>query len=86
MTVVFRIGYGTVFLVGAPYCRLPDVVRLLGVLEFIAAVVLLALGSRQLERFVVWWLEHPPSFVRRWCSGAVAFGLLLVYASSWPAQ
>jgi hypothetical protein len=57
-------------------------VRAIGVLEFVAAVVLLGMGSARLQRFVAWWLERPPSFVRYWCSGALAFGILIAYAGA----
>ena len=82
VTVTLRMGLGALFLFAAPYCRLSDVVRIIGVLELAAAVVLLGLGSGRLQRFVTWWLERPPSFVRYWCSGALAFGILLVYAGA----
>ena len=82
VTIALRIGFGTLFLVAAPYCRLPDVVRIVGVIEFAGAMVLLGLGSGRLRRFVAWWLERPPSFVRYWCSAAFSFGLLLAYAGA----
>jgi hypothetical protein len=82
VTVALRLAFGTLFLVAAPYCRLPDVVRMVGVIELAGAVVLLALGSDRLRRFVAWWLERRPPFVRYWCSAAFSFGILLVYAGA----
>jgi hypothetical protein len=75
-----RIGFAILFLVGAPQCRLPELVRLVGVLEVAGAAVLLALGAVRLRRLVAWWLERPTSFVRGWAAGAVALGGLLAYA------
>lgn len=80
VTLGLRIASGGVFLFGAPYCRLPDLVRLVGVLEILGAALLLLLGPARLQRFVEWWLERPPAFVRYWCSAAFAFGILLAYA------
>jgi hypothetical protein len=81
-TVALRLGFGILFLLAAPYCRFPDFVRVIGVLELAGAAVLLSLGAARLNRFVVWWLERPASFVRAWCSAALAFGLLLAYAGA----
>jgi hypothetical protein len=82
VTFGLRIGFGSIFLFAAPQCRLPDLVRLIGVLEFVGAAVLLGLGSARLQRFVQWWLERPLSFVRSWCLAALAFGMLLAYAGA----
>jgi hypothetical protein len=82
VTVALRLGFGALFLLAAPYCRLPDFVGVIGVLEFAGAAVLLALGSARLHRFVAWWLGRPALFVRAWCSAALAFGLLLAYAGA----
>lgn len=80
MTLALRLGFGTLFVVAAPDCRFPGFVRLIGALELIGAVGLLALGAAQLQRFVEWWLGRPPSFVRYWCSAALIFGMILAYA------
>ncbi len=82
MTFGLRVGFGTLFLFAAPYCRLPDLVRLLGVLELSGAAVLLVLGAARLQRFVEWWLERPSAFVRSWCLAVVTFGMLLVSAGA----
>jgi hypothetical protein len=55
-------------------------VCLIGFLEFGGAVALLALGAGRLERFVDWWLQRPSSFVRYWCLGAFALGMVILYA------
>ncbi len=82
ITFGLRIGFGTLFLFAAPYCRLPDLVRLLGVLELLWAAVLMVLGAARLQRFVEWWLKRPLSFVRSWCLAVVTFGILLVSAGA----
>ena len=84
VTVLLRIASASVFLAGAPQCRLPDLVRLVGILEVAGALALLTLGAARLQRFVEWWLEREPRFVRGWCCGALAFGALLAYAGGWP--
>ena len=80
VTLALRLGFGALFVVAAKSCRFPDFVRLVGVLELIGAVALVALGAARLQRFVEWWLGRPPSFVRCWCSAALTFGIILAYA------
>ena len=82
MTVAIRIVTGSIFVAAAPDCRVPTLVRLTGLLEFGGAAVLVALGGGRLRRFVEWWLQRSPSFVRYWCLGALTFGSLLVYAGA----
>lgn len=82
VTLVIRILFGCIFVIAAPDCRLPTVVRLIGFLEFAGAAVLLGLGSARLVRFVEWWLQQSSSFVRQWCLGACGLGLLLVYGGA----
>jgi hypothetical protein len=82
VTLAFRIVFGAIFVIAAPDCRLPTLVRLVGFLEFGGAVVLLGLGAGRLERFGEWWLQRPSSFVRYWCLGAFALGIALLYAGA----
>jgi hypothetical protein len=82
VTLSLRIGFGILFVGAASHCRLPDLVRAVGILELVGAAVLLAAGSEPLQAFVAWWLERSPAFVRYWCSGALAFGILLIYAGA----
>lgn len=82
LTLAIRILFGCIFVMAAPDCRLPDVVQIIGLVEFASALMLLAMGARRLERFVEWWLQRPSSFVRYWCLGASGLGMLLVYAGA----
>ena len=80
VTLAIRIVFGFIFVIASPDCRLPMLVCLIGFLEFGGAVALLALGAGRLERFVDWWLQRPSSFVRYWCLGAFALGMVILYA------
>jgi len=82
VTFAVRIVFGSIFVIAAPDCRLPTLVRLIGFLEFGGAAVLLGLGAARLERFVEWWLQRSSSFVRYWCLGAFTLGMVILYAGA----
>ena len=83
VTLAIRIIFGSIFVIAAPDCRLPALVSILGWFEFGGALVLLGLGAERLDRFGDWWLQQPPSFVRRWCLlGGTPIGVFLVYAGA----
>lgn len=80
VTFALRIVFGSIFVAAAPDCRLPMVVRLIAILEFAGAALLLGAGAERLDRFVGWWLQRPSFFVRYWCLGAFGLGILLLCA------
>ncbi len=82
ITLVVRIVTGSIFVIAAPGCRIPTLVRLIGLAEFGGAAALVGLGDRRLGRFVEWWLQRSPSFVRYWCVGALTLGVVLVCAGA----
>jgi hypothetical protein len=80
-----RVALGVIFLLAAPYCRQPLVVRIVGVVSLVAALALLAVGPSRFERFLDRWLARPPGLMRGWLVVALALGALLVWASGWPS-
>jgi hypothetical protein len=83
--VAARIALGILFLVAAPYCRAPGVVRIVGILALAAALGLVAMGPGRFQRFFSWWIERPPGFSRLLALVAVVFGVLVIWAGGWPA-
>jgi len=82
VTLGIRLVVGVVFVFAAPECRLPTLVRLIGFIELGGALVLIGLGAPRLERFADSWLQRSSAFVRYWCVGALAFGMVLLYAGA----
>lgn len=80
MAVMFRLALGMLLLAGAAYTRFPWVVGGLGVLSLLAAVAIPFIGYERLRRFVEWWMERPPGFIRGWAAVACIFGAFLIYA------
>ena len=82
VTLGMRVILGNFFLVAARDCLWPRFVGVVGILELVAGVALLVAGRKPLESFVTWWLRQSPAFVRCWCAGALAFGILLAYSGA----
>ena len=77
--VVARFVAGTFLIVAAPACRMPGVIRAVGVLAVAAAIALLFVGRARLDTFVRWWLAHPAA-IRPAGLFVAAFGSLLMSA------
>ena len=75
-----RLVLGVVLVVAAPDCRFPEIVRILGILSLVSAVVLPLLGRERLRTMIDWWISRPGGFIRAWSLVAVAFGVFLGYA------
>jgi len=82
VTLAVRLLTGSIFVVAASDCRVPPLVRLIGLLELGGAAALLGLGGERLGRFVEWWLARSSSFVRYWSFGALILGTLVLYAGA----
>lgn len=85
--VVIRLVMGVLLYWAGPYCR-PEtpwigwVVRLVGVLVVVAAVVLLLLGPVRFRATIDWFLGRSPTFQRCWAAMATVFGAFLIYAGT----
>lgn len=77
-----RLVLGVVLLLAAPQCRAPEVIRILGWITLVAALLLPLLGARRFDAFVDWWLAREPGFIRTWSLLAVAVGGFLIYAGA----
>ena len=82
LAIGVRIVLGIVFLIVAPACRLPVLVRAIGVISIVAAIVILIIGQKRLDLFIGWWLTSPPAVVRISGLFAFLFGVLLIYAGA----
>jgi len=81
VAIVVRVLLGVALLAVAPACRLPMLVRIIGVISIVAAMGILIFGRARLDSFIRWWLMRP-ALMRLSATVAVAFGVLLVYAGA----
>jgi hypothetical protein len=79
-----RLVLGGVLLAAAPSCRLPGVVRALGIIALAAAASLLFLGAARVDAMIDWWSRRPLVAVRLWCAVGAGIGALLLYAAEEP--
>jgi hypothetical protein len=75
-----RLVMGVAVFFAAPASRAPEILRILGVVIFVAGVITLLLGLERFRGLVAWWSARGSGFVRAWAAVALAFGLLLAYA------
>ena len=75
-----RIVIGLMFILAAPYTRLPILVRVVGGVAIVAGIVILLLGVRRTQLLADWWLARSNTTLRLWAGIAAIFGGLLVWA------
>ncbi len=82
MAVAVRIGLGILFVMAADQTRLPETFRILGYLMIIAAALITVIGRDRLDKFMHWWQEMQPVFLRVWLVFGMLFGVFVFYAVS----
>jgi hypothetical protein len=80
--VGIRAVLGGLFLIAAPECRLPEVVRIGGIVALVAAAVPALMPTPRFESSVRWALSRPPAVHRVWFAMAAGLGALIVYAGA----
>ena len=80
LVAALRVVFGVVLLLAAPSSRAPTVLRLLGMITFIAGLITPLFGIERARAIFEWWFARGPAFMRLWTALAVAFGAFVVYA------
>ena len=80
--IVIRLALGGFLWLVADELRFPQIMRVLAVIAVLAAVAILIMGRRRLDRMVDWWLSRPDTVLRISAVFAAAFGAFLVFAAS----
>lgn len=75
-----RVVFGVALYLAAPDARVPEVLRVLAVISFVAGLVTPMLGVERIGRVIDWWTARPVAGLRAWAAVAMAFGLFVVWA------
>ncbi|MFQ5548031.1 MAG: hypothetical protein ACE5FV_07065 [Woeseia sp.] len=79
--VIVRVLLGAVLLAEAQNLRFPVVMKIIGAIAILAAIVLLLVGQERTDRFIDWWMRMPDRALRSWSVFALAFGVFLIYVA-----
>jgi hypothetical protein len=75
-----RLVFGIALFLAAPGSRAPELLRILGIIVFVAGLVTPLFGLERFGKLLDWWTARGTGFVRGWCVFTLAFGLLLAWA------
>ena len=77
---IIRVVFGGALLLAAPYSDFPQFLQIFGVLSILTALSLPVMGVDRARRFLDWWTDRSPNFVRLWSLLAVVMGAFLLVA------
>ena len=81
--VIVRVVFGAILLAEAANLKFPLVMKIIGAISILAAVVLLLIGEERMDRFIAWWLRLSDNVLRAWSVLTFAFGGFLIYVTIW---
>lgn len=82
LAVMTRIALGILFIFAARRCRLPWLIRVIGVIALVAGIVLFFLGAGRVDEIVRWFAARSELCIRSTYIATTLFGVLLVYAGA----
>jgi hypothetical protein len=80
IAAAIRIVLGATLFVVAPVSRLPEFIRIFGIVAVAAGVLTPLVGLPRIHKLVEWWAARPPGVFRLWAACALALGLFLTWA------
>lgn len=81
LAIVGRLILGTFFIIVAPFCQHPTVIRIIGIITLVAAVLIAIVGQPRLDVIIAWWIVRP-SMIRVSALFVILFGVFLIYVGS----
>ena len=81
LAIVIRLAMGALLWWLADELRHPHVMRIIAVIAVVAAVGILVMGRKRLDRLVDWWLGRSDSVLRVSALFAATFGAYLVFVA-----
>ena len=80
LAALIRVVMGTIFILVAEQSIWPEVLLVFGVLMFVGAAVIVALGLERAKRVVCWWGKRSPAFL--WFMGLIVLVIGAMLLSS----
>jgi len=82
LAVLLRLCFGLALWFAAPDTRSPELLRALGALGIVLALILPLIGYPRFRRVIDWWTGHSPFVMRLWSLLATAIGGLVLWSLS----
>ena len=80
VVAALRLVLGVALLLVAPTSKAPDVLRILGILTVVAALITPVVGLARWGKLVDWWWSRGSLFLRAWAAIPLGLGLYLAWA------
>lgn len=80
IAAVVRLIFGTIFILAARFCRLPEFMYILGVLMIIGAATIFFMGPSKIHKIFAWLEGRPGFFIRFLGLVPIAIGALIFYS------
>ncbi|HME88726.1 MAG TPA: hypothetical protein VKE30_05895 [Chthoniobacterales bacterium] len=79
VAAAIRMVFGLGLLAAASESKAPSLLRILGLVIFIVAIVMPILGLDRHRRIIDWWLERPRTTQIVWGTVSFVLGIALIY-------
>ncbi len=80
--VIVRIVFGAILLAEAANLKFPLAMKIIGGITILAAIAILLIGEKRMDRFIALWMRISDNVLRAWSILAFAFGGFLIYAAT----
>ena len=80
--VIVRIVFGAILLAESANLKFPLAMKIIGGITILAAVAILLIGEKRMDRFIALWMRISDNVLRAWSILAFAFGGFLIYAAT----
>jgi len=80
LAAAVRVSFGVVLLRAAPASRAAKILRVFGAIVLLNGLITPLVGVDRAQAILAWWVAQGPAIMRVWAAGAVALGVLVVYA------
>jgi hypothetical protein len=84
LATFLRLLISTLLVIGAPYCRWPLTLQIIGILSLITALQVVFLSRERYVELREWLLSRPASFIRYSSVFGMLFGILIIQAAGTP--